>query len=115
MTRGDGKSSLRSIDKSFCYRSKKLKPVRMHMTIKKRKGDLLELLELNRVKFSDNEHDATNAIDDRKSPYFEIKKIVKKQKASTKRNYYDDEVQAIMPEFTKALDGFITKSFAKWK
>jgi hypothetical protein len=107
----------------------KLKPVRIHMTIKKRKGNLLERLKLSRVKFSHDEYDAIDAVDDPESPYYEVDETEKKQKFSTQstktveafwQKYHtkfedDDEVQAITPEFTKALDDFIAKSFAKWK
>ncbi len=108
----------------------KLKPVQMHVTIKKRKGNLLECLKLSRVKFSDNEHDAINAVDDPNNPYYEIDETGKKQTFSTHstktveafwQKYHtkleddDDEVQGITPGFTKALDDFIAKSFAKWK
>ncbi len=85
---------------------------------------------LSRVKFSDNEHDAINAMEDPESPYYEIDETGKKQTFSTQSTKtieafwqkhhtnledFDDEVQAITPELTKALDDFIAKSFAKWK
>ena len=59
-TSGDGSSSL-PYTKARIKDPTKLKPVRLHMTIKKRKGELLERLKLNRVKFSDDEEDAINA------------------------------------------------------
>ena len=37
------------------------------------------------------------------------------QKYHTKLEDFNDEVQAITYEFTKALDDLIAKSFAKWK
>jgi hypothetical protein len=100
------------------------------MTIKKRKGDLLERLKLNRVKFSDDEEEAINAKDDTENQFYEIDETVKKQKFSTQttktieafRQKYrtmledeDEDVQAITPEFTAALDEFIATSLAKWK
>jgi hypothetical protein len=129
LTSGDGTSSTR-YTKAFITDPAKLKPVRIHMTIKKRKGDLLERLKLSRVKLSDDEYDAIDAVDDPESPYYyEVDETGKKQKFSTQstklvkafwQKYHtnledDDEVQAITPEFTKALDDFIAKSFAKWK
>ena len=68
-------------------------------------------------------------MDDPESPYYEIDETGKKQKFlaqttntieahwqkyHTKLKDYDDEVQAIMPELTKALDNLIATSFAKW-
>jgi hypothetical protein len=129
LTSGDGSSSL-PYTKALIRDPDKLKPVQLHMTIKKRKGDLLERLKLNRVKFSDDEIDAINAKDDHESQFYEIDEIVKKQKISTQttktieafRQKYrtkledeDEDVQAITPEFTTALDEFISTSLAKWK
>ncbi len=128
LTSGDGTSLMR-YTKAFITDPAKLKPVQIHMTIKKRKGNLLERLKLNRVKFSDDEYDAINAVDDPESLYYEVDETGKKQKSSTQstktveefwQNYHtkledDDEVQAITPEFTNALDNFIAKSFTKWK
>ncbi len=129
LTSGDGSSAI-PYTKAFITDSEKLKPSRLHLTIKKRNGDLLERLKLKRVKFSDDQHDAIDAADDPGSPYYEINETGKKQKFSTQiaktieffwRKYhtklenYDDEVQAITPEFTTSLDTFIAKSFAKWK
>ncbi len=79
LTSGDGSSSL-PYTKALIKDPEKLKPVRLHMTIKKRKGDLLERLKLNRVKFSDDEEDAINAKDDPKNQFYEIDETVKKQK-----------------------------------
>ena len=124
LTSGDGTSSM-LYTKALITDPEKLKPVRLHMTIKKRKGDLLERLKLNRVKFSDDEQDAIDAKDDPESPFYEIDETVKKkQKVSSQstktieafwQKYHtklgdDDEVQAITPEFTTALDNFIAKS-----
>jgi hypothetical protein len=84
----------------------------------------MEHLKLSRVTFLDD------AADDPESQYYEINETGKKQKFSTQttktieafwQKYHTkldddyDDVQAITPEFTKALDDFITKSFAKWK
>jgi hypothetical protein len=128
-TSGDGSSSL-PYTKALIKDPEELKPVRLHMTIKKRKGDLLERLKLNRVKFSDDEEDAINAKDDPENQFYEIDEPVKKQKFSTQttktieafRQKYrtmledeDEDVQAITPEFTAALDEFIATSLAKWK
>jgi hypothetical protein len=100
------------------------------MTIKKRKGNLLERLKLNRVNFSDDEEDAINPKDDPENQFYEIDETVKKQKFSTqttktieafRRKYRtmledeDEDVQAITPEFTTALDEIIATSLAKWK
>jgi hypothetical protein len=63
LTSGDGTSSM-PYTKALITDPEKLKPVRMHVTIKKRKGDLLERLKLSRVKFSDNKHDALDAMED---------------------------------------------------
>jgi hypothetical protein len=126
-TSGDGTSSF-PFTKAIITDPEKLKPVRFHMRIKKRKGDLLERLKLNRVKFSDDEHDGLEANDDPESPFYKIDEVAKKQKVSTlttktidafRHKYHtmlenDDEVQAITPEFTTALDEFITTSLAKW-
>ena len=124
LTSGDGTSSM-LYTKALITDPEKLKPVRLHMTIKKRKGNLLECIKLSRVKFLDNEHDAMDAVDDPKSLYYEIDETVKKkQKVSSQstktieafwQKYHtklgdDDEVQAITPEFTTALDNFIAKS-----
>ena len=91
------------------------------MMIKKRKGNLLEHLKLIRVKFPDNEQDAIDAKDGPKSQFYEINETVKKrkfstqttktieafrQKCHTKLEDDDEEVQAITPEFTTALDEF---------
>jgi hypothetical protein len=129
LTSGDGSSSL-PYTKALIRDPEKLKPVRLHMMIKKRKGNLLEHLKLIRVKFPDNEQDAIDAKDDPKSQFYEINETVKKrkfstqttktieafrQKCHTKLEDDDEEVQAITPEFTTALDEFIWTSLAKWK
>jgi ribonuclease BN (tRNA processing enzyme) len=82
------------------------------------------------LKFSDDEEDAINAKDDPENQFYEIDETVKKQKISTQttktieafRQKYrkkledeDEDVQAITPEFTTALDEFILTSLAKWK
>jgi hypothetical protein len=53
LTSGDGSSAI-PYTKAFITDSEKLKPSRLHLTIKKRNGDLLERLKLKRVKFSDD-------------------------------------------------------------
>jgi hypothetical protein len=130
LTSGDGSSSL-PYTKALIKDPEKLKPVRLHMTIKKREGDLLERLKLNRVKFSDDEEDAINAKDDPENQFYKIDETVQKQKFSSQttktieafqqknRTMLEDEdedVQAITPEFTTALDEFIATSLAnrKW-
>jgi hypothetical protein len=50
LTSGDGTSSM-PYTKAFITDPEKLKPVRMHMTIKKRKGNFLKRFKLSRVKF----------------------------------------------------------------
>jgi hypothetical protein len=83
------------------------------------------------VKFSDDEEDAINAKDDPENQFYEIDETVKKQKFSTqttktiaeafRQKHHtmledeDENVQAITPEFTTALDEFIATSLAKWK
>jgi hypothetical protein len=115
LTSGDGTSSM-PYTKALITDPEKLKPVRMHVTIKNAKAD--------------NEHDALDAMEDPESPYYEINETGTKQKFSTqstkaievfwqkyhtKWEDFNDEVQTITPEFTKALDHFIAKSFARWK
>ena len=52
LTSGDGTSSM-PYTKALITDPEKVKPVRMHITIEKRKGDLvLECLKLSRVKVS---------------------------------------------------------------
>jgi hypothetical protein len=82
LTSGDGASSM-PYTKGFITDPEKLKPSRLHLTIKKRKGDLMEHLKLSRVTFSDDEHNAIDAADDPERQYYEINETGKKQKFST--------------------------------
>jgi hypothetical protein len=59
------------------------------MTIKKRKLGLLERIKLSRLKFSDNEHDAMDAVDDPKSPYCEIDVTFKETKGFNSKHQND--------------------------
>jgi hypothetical protein len=102
--------------KSFNYRSTKFETCPIAHDDQETQRRSLGTLKLSRVQFSDNEHDAMDAVDDPKSSYYEINETVKKQKVSTQstkmieafwQKYHtklgdDDEVQAIMPEFTRA-------------
>ena len=81
LTSGDG-TSFMPYTNAFITDQEKLKPVRMHMTIKKCKGNLLERLKLSRVKFLDDEHGTIDEVDDPESPYYVIVETGKKQKFS---------------------------------